>query len=316
MITMALESSTAGKMTLNEIYDYIMERFPYYRHNTKSWQNSVRHNLSVNDCFIKVQKGPGGRGNYWALHPESKNMFEEGSLQRRSKKFKVSPKDKSCHRSWKKSRRGSSSENPNYTVPERTKTSYNPYITAADVCSNSDSMMTSSTGGNHPAQDQHSMSSASYGSYPSWYITLTDLQTQYNSCQYGPITSTPLSSRTKNNYNNNCYQGNIEGELTEEAIEAAIKLAKAFGDNYIDYVNDGSCDSKRGQVYSEYLYANDGSCDSSRGQGHVPYLYLNEASHDVNKGQGLTEYSYDYSYNNGYALSPSYPYPSYNVSYY
>jgi hypothetical protein len=315
MITMALESSTAGKMTLNEIYDYIMEIFTYYKQNTKSWQNSVRHNLSVNDCFIKVQKGPGGRGNYWSLHPESKNMFEEGSLQRRSKKFKVSPKEKSCHRSWRKSRRCSSLENPNYTVPERTKTRYNPYISASDVCSNSDHMMTSSNGGNHQAQDQRSMSSAPYGSYPSWYLTLTDLQTQYNSCQYGPNTSTPSSSRTKNNYNNICYQGNIEGELTEEAIEAAINLAKAFGDNYIDYV-DGSCDSNRGQEYSEYFYAHDGSGDSNRCQGHASYSYSNDVPYDVNKSQGLTDYSHDYSCNNNSYSCHSYSYPSYNVDYY
>jgi hypothetical protein len=97
LITMAIESSPAGMMTLNEIYHFIEERFPYFKENTQRWQNSIRHNLSLNDCFIKVTKdntSKSGKGNYWALHPKAGDMFGNGSFLRRSKRFKsASPKE-------------------------------------------------------------------------------------------------------------------------------------------------------------------------------------------------------------------------------
>lgn len=78
-------------MTLSEIYQFIMDRFPYYRENTQRWQNSLRHNLSFNDCFIKLPRRPDrpGKGSYWALHPACGDMFDNGSFLRRRKRFKV-----------------------------------------------------------------------------------------------------------------------------------------------------------------------------------------------------------------------------------
>lgn len=91
LITMAIESSTNGMMTLNEIYAFIMNRFPYFKENQQRWQNSIRHNLSLNDCFVKVPRAPGrpGKGNYWALHPGCGDMFGNGSFLRRAKRFKL-----------------------------------------------------------------------------------------------------------------------------------------------------------------------------------------------------------------------------------
>lgn len=89
---MAIQSSPEKMCTLSEIYKFIMDRFPYYRKNTQRWQNSLRHNLSFNDCFIKIPRRPDrpGKGSYWALHPSCGDMFENGSFLRRRKRFKVS----------------------------------------------------------------------------------------------------------------------------------------------------------------------------------------------------------------------------------
>ncbi|CAF4518116.1 unnamed protein product, partial [Rotaria magnacalcarata] len=90
LITMAIQHAPTGMVTLNDIYQFIMNVFPYYRQNQQRWQNSIRHSLSFNDCFVKVPRGPDrpGKGSYWTLHPDAGNMFENGCYLRRQKRFK------------------------------------------------------------------------------------------------------------------------------------------------------------------------------------------------------------------------------------
>ncbi|KAL8203234.1 UNVERIFIED_CONTAM: hypothetical protein K2H54_045454 [Gekko kuhli] len=93
LITMAILQSPQQKLPLSGICAFIRGRFPYYRQRFPAWQNSIRHNLSLNDCFVKVPREPGspGKGSDWSLHPASRDMFHNGSFLRRRKRFKRPP---------------------------------------------------------------------------------------------------------------------------------------------------------------------------------------------------------------------------------
>ncbi|KAJ8401492.1 hypothetical protein AAFF_G00384110 [Aldrovandia affinis] len=90
LIVMAIQSSPTKRLTLSEIYQFLQARFQFFRGSYQGWKNSVRHNLSLNECFIKLPKGLGrpGKGHYWTIDPGSEFMFEEGSFRRRPRGFR------------------------------------------------------------------------------------------------------------------------------------------------------------------------------------------------------------------------------------
>lgn len=59
MIFMAVESSPTKTLPVKGIYDWVMWKFPFYRDAPPGWKNSVRHNLSLNKCFKKVDRYSG-----------------------------------------------------------------------------------------------------------------------------------------------------------------------------------------------------------------------------------------------------------------
>lgn len=90
LIAMAIRESVSGRLTLAEINDYLMKKFPFFRGSYTGWRNSVRHNLSLNDCFLKVLRDPSrpwGKDNYWMLNPHSEYTFADGVFRRRRKRI-------------------------------------------------------------------------------------------------------------------------------------------------------------------------------------------------------------------------------------
>ena len=83
MIAQAILSSRDRKITLGEIYEYIERTYPAIEHKVKGWRNCVRHNLSLNDCFLKIGPSGHGRGNNWTVHPSYVDSFLRGHFRKR-----------------------------------------------------------------------------------------------------------------------------------------------------------------------------------------------------------------------------------------
>ncbi|KAL4694242.1 hypothetical protein H8959_013507 [Pygathrix nigripes] len=88
LIAMAIQSAPERKLTLSHIYQFVADSFPFYQRSKAGWQNSIRHNLSLNDCFKKVPRDEDdpGKGNYWTLDPNCEKMFDNGNFRRKRKR--------------------------------------------------------------------------------------------------------------------------------------------------------------------------------------------------------------------------------------
>ncbi|CAB0030006.1 unnamed protein product [Trichogramma brassicae] len=85
LIAMALKNSQTGSLPVSEIYNFMCEHFPYFKTAPNGWKNSVRHNLSLNKCFEKIEK-PAGNGNQrkgclWAINPAKVAKMDEEVLK-------------------------------------------------------------------------------------------------------------------------------------------------------------------------------------------------------------------------------------------
>ncbi|KAI3647709.1 hypothetical protein MP228_007930 [Amoeboaphelidium protococcarum] len=74
MVAQAIILSQDCKLTLKDIYAWINTTYPHYQFNEGNWQNSVRHNLSLNPSFIRVPK-ESGKGAYWTLSEDKIDVW-------------------------------------------------------------------------------------------------------------------------------------------------------------------------------------------------------------------------------------------------
>ncbi|XP_033625727.1 forkhead box protein Q1-like [Asterias rubens] len=73
LIAVAIKSSPEGMLTLRGIQSHMSSHYECFRGTYVGWKNSVRHNLSVSDCFVKVLKNegkPNAKDNFWKLNAE------------------------------------------------------------------------------------------------------------------------------------------------------------------------------------------------------------------------------------------------------
>ncbi|MCJ1234489.1 hypothetical protein MMC14_002450 [Varicellaria rhodocarpa] len=88
LIGMAVLRAPNRRLTLAQIYKWISDTFSFYRGSETGqpgWQNSIRHNLSLNKSFIKQErpKDDPGKGNYWAIQPGMEHTFVKEKPYRR-----------------------------------------------------------------------------------------------------------------------------------------------------------------------------------------------------------------------------------------
>ncbi|KAF9309898.1 Pre-rRNA-processing protein fhl1 [Podila horticola] len=123
LIAQAINSTPSRKLTLNGIYNHITNHYPYYQMAQNGWQNSIRHNLSLNKAFVKVPRSDSepGKGAFWTIDQSCEGQFSNGVYKRSRRAMSSKPGG----------RTRSDSESP-YDQPEKPKKRVN---TGAEISS-------------------------------------------------------------------------------------------------------------------------------------------------------------------------------------
>ncbi|KAJ1821180.1 hypothetical protein H4S02_002763 [Coemansia sp. RSA 2611] len=82
LIAQSLIDAPTQRRTLNGIYEWIQKNFPYYR-SRQNWQNSIRHNLSLNKGFMKMKRDEAhpGKGSFWTFTPGYETCLNAGHFK-------------------------------------------------------------------------------------------------------------------------------------------------------------------------------------------------------------------------------------------
>ncbi|KAM9333649.1 forkhead box protein O1-B-like [Pholidichthys leucotaenia] len=75
LITKAIENSPEKRLTLSQIYDWMVKCVPYFKdkgdsNSSAGWKNSIRHNLSLHSRFVRIQNEGTGKSSWWMLNPD------------------------------------------------------------------------------------------------------------------------------------------------------------------------------------------------------------------------------------------------------
>jgi hypothetical protein len=103
LLAKAILGSAEQRMVLGDIYDHFLDIYPFFRNTKCSWRNSIRHNLSVNECFVKDGRAKNGKGFFWAIHSACIGDFTKGDYDRRTARKRVMLTNKTLAASIKKS---------------------------------------------------------------------------------------------------------------------------------------------------------------------------------------------------------------------
>lgn len=89
LIALAILSTPEKRLVLSDIYQWILDNYTYFHTRGSGWRNSIRHNLSLNDCFMKSGRSSNGKGHYWTIHPANLEDFSKGDFRRRRAQRRV-----------------------------------------------------------------------------------------------------------------------------------------------------------------------------------------------------------------------------------
>ncbi|KAK6205525.1 fork head family transcription factor [Scheffersomyces amazonensis] len=100
LIGISILSHEDKRLTLSSIYQWISDTFKYYKREDVGWQNSIRHNLSLNKAFVKGEKSKDGKGHFWLIKPGCEEQFLKSRSVKKSSYHEVMDQIKNANHYW------------------------------------------------------------------------------------------------------------------------------------------------------------------------------------------------------------------------